>query len=245
MDTAAPDLTARFYRLSVPPDTNVMAGDHLATDDGEVTLQPIDHASLVLRWKELLIYNDPVGGAGPYAHLPKADLILVSHTHGDHFHAATLTATLRDTGMIVAPAAVYGSLSAALRAKAISLANGQSTNLLGLTVEAVPAYNANHPKGAGNGYVLTVGGRRVYFSGDTGDAPEIRALTGIDVAFVCMNVPYTMTVNQAAAMVRAFQPRVVYPYHYRNQDNSLANLTMFRSLVGREFGIEVRRREWY
>lgn len=245
LDTAAPHVGARFYRLSALPDTHVIAGDHLATDDGEATIHPIDHASLVLGWKNLMIYNDPVGGGGPYAHLPRADLILVSHTHTDHLHAATLTATLRDTGMIIAPAAVYSSLSATLRAKTISLANGQSTNLLGLTVEAVPAYNSNHPKGVGNGYVLTLGGRRIYFSGDTGDAPEIRALTGIDVAFVCMNVPWTMTVNQAAAVVRAFQPGIVYPYHYRNQDGSRANLTTFRTLVGRDLGIEVRNREWY
>ncbi len=116
---------------------------------------------------------------------------------------------------------------------------------LNLSVEAVPAYNANHPEGVGNGYVLTIGGRRIYFSGDTGDIPEMRALPDIDVAYVCMNVPFTMTVAQASSAVRAFRPAVVYPYHFRNQDNTRANTNLFKTQIGTDLGIEVRLRTWY
>jgi L-ascorbate metabolism protein UlaG (beta-lactamase superfamily) len=97
----------------------------------------------------------------------------------------------------------------------------------------------------GNGYVLTLGGKRIYMSGDTGDIPETRALQNIDVAFLCVNVPFTMTVNQAAAVTRAFAPKVVYPYHFHNQDGTYSNLTSLKSLVGYDLPIEVRIRKWY
>lgn len=236
----------RFYRAQTLADATAITGDYLATDDGEVALHPINHASVVLAWKNLAIYVDPVGGAAAYPGLPKADLLLVSHGHGDHFDAATLNAVRGANAVILAPAAVYASLSTTLKALTTPLANGQSTNLLGLTVEAIPAYNANHPKGTGNGYVVTLGGRRIYFSGDTGDIPEMKALTQIDVAFVCMNQPFTMTLAQAVGAVRAFQPKVVYPYHYRNSDGSLTDLAAFRRQLGVAGAvIEVRPRKWY
>lgn len=235
----------RFYRAIELDEAAPQAGDHVATAAGEVLIRPVNHASLVLRWQERWIYNDPVGGLTPYQSFPRADLILISHGHGDHFDAATLNAVKQAGTLIVAPAAVYGSLSATLKAQAIPLANGAVTNVLGLTVEAVPAYNANHPKGAGNGYVVTLGGRRFYFAGDTGNTAEMRSLTDIEVAFLCMNQPFTMTVADAVHATRAFRPRVVYPYHFRNQDGSLANLTMFKQQVGTDLGIEVRVRKWY
>ena len=140
---------------------------------------------------------------------------------------------------------MYNSLSATLKNLTTVLANGASTTVSGLTIEAVPAYNANHPVGVGNGYVVTFGGRRFYFSGDTGDVAEIRALSGIDAAFLCMNVPFTMTVAQAASTTRDMKPAVVYPYHYRNQDSTLSNLVSYRQLVGTDLNIEVRTRAWY
>ena len=106
-------------------------------------------------------------------------------------------------------------MSAALKALTLPLANGSRTDVLGVGIEAIPAYNSYHIKGTGNGYVVTMGGRRLYISGDTGNIPDMRALTDIDVAFVCMNLPWTMSVNDATAAVRAFQPRVVYPYHFK------------------------------
>lgn len=245
VDGATPPSGARFYRVRTLEDGAALTGDHLGTEQGDVVLHPVNHASLVFQWNGLTIYNDPVGGAAPYAEFPRADLILVSHAHGDHFHAGTLDALKKAGTILVAPAAVYASLSAGLKALTIPLSNGASTNVLGLTVEAVPAYNANHPKGAGNGYVLTLGGRRVYFAGDTGDVAEMKALTGIDVAFVCMNQPFTMTVAQAAGAIRAFRPRVVYPYHYRNSDSTLADLNALVRQVGTDLGIEIRQRKWY
>jgi L-ascorbate metabolism protein UlaG (beta-lactamase superfamily) len=245
VDTAAPFLGRRFYRAISLDDTNALTGDHLVTLDGDVLIHPVNHASFVMKWKGLTIYNDPVGAASLYKGIPAADLVLISHAHSDHFDTGTLTAIKQAGTLMVAPAAVYTSLSTALKAITIPLAYGSSTNLLGLTIDTIPAYNSNHPKGTGNGYIVTIGGRRLYMSGDTGDIAEMKTITGIDVAFVCVNVPYTMTVNQAAAIVRIFQPKVVYPYHYKNADNSLANLTSLKQLIGSDLGIEVRQRKWY
>jgi L-ascorbate metabolism protein UlaG (beta-lactamase superfamily) len=235
----------RFYRVRDLDDPAAFTGDHLPTAAGDAVVRPVNHASLVVQWNGLVVYVDPVGGATPYASLPRADLLLVTHTHGDHFDNATLAAVGKAGAPIVAPAAVFASLTAALKTRATPLANGQVTNLLGVGIEAVPAYNANHPKGAGNGYVLGLGGKRIYLSGDTGDAPELRAMTGIDAAFVCMNTPFTMNVSQAAAMVRAFRPAAVYPYHFRNSDGTFSNLEEFRRQVGADEGVEVRVRSWY
>ena len=244
-DSAAPYFSSRFYRATELSGTNILTGDHLASTNGEIVIHPIDHASFVMSWNGKMIYNDPVGAATLYAGLPKADLILVSHSHSDHFSGATLNAVTNANTVIIAPQAVFNSLSAAQKVITIVLTNGASTNVMGLNIEAIPAYNSNHPLGTGNGYVLNVGGKRIYMSGDTGNIPEMRALTNIDVAFLCMNQPYTMTANDATNAVRAFRPGVVYPYHYRDQDGSLANASLFKQRLERDLGIEVRLRKWY
>lgn len=245
-DSTAPSNTvAQFYRARSAPDGETLAGDHLVTDDGDVLIHPVNHASFVLRWKERMIYNDHVGGSAPFSQLPPADLVLVSHQHGDHFHAATLSAVLGPEGVIIAPAAVFGMMSSALQARTTPLANGESTNVLGLTVEAVPAYNNNHPRGAGNGYVITIAGRRLYVSGDTGAIVETRALRDIDVAFLSMNVPFTMNVQEAASVARDFRPRVLYPYHYRNQNGTFADLNVLKEEIGPDAGVAIRPRDWY
>lgn len=245
LDSAAPFITNRFYFLQEVSGTNTITGDHFVTLEGEVIVRPVNHASFVMQWRERMIYNDPVGANSLYSAFPKADLILVSHTHGDHFSASTLNLVRRTNGVIIAPQAVYNQLSGALRSATIVLTNGQSTNVLGMGIEAVPAYNGNHPRGIGNGYVLTIGGKRFYMAGDTGDVAEMRALQDIDVAFLCMNVPFTMTVTAAASAARDFKPKVLYPYHYRNQDNTFANLNELKRLIGTDHGIEVRTRKWY
>jgi L-ascorbate metabolism protein UlaG (beta-lactamase superfamily) len=246
-DTAAPYLSQRFYRAESVNVTN-LSGDHLVTDDGDVVIRPVNHASLVLRWKDKTIYNDVVNGATPYVGMPRADLILVSHSHSDHFSSSTIDAVRGANAILIAPPAISNSLTVAQRSIAIFLTNGASTTAHGMTIDAVPAYNlttSNHPKGIGNGYVVTIGGRRIFFSGDTEDVPEIRALTNIDMAFLCMNVPFTMTVDKAISTVRQFRPKVVYPYHYRNSDGTFADLNEFKRRVGQDLGIEVRLRRWY
>ena len=220
--------------------------EKLGGTDGGITLHPINHATLVLEWNGHTIYVDPVGGAKALAGLPAPDLILITHQHGDHFSGPTLTAAASPKTRLLVPPSVAEQVPASLRGQTTALTNGQSFELGGMKVDAVPAYNLTaerlnfHPKGRDNSYVLTLGGKRLYFSGDTEDIPEMRALKNIDVAFVCMNLPYTMDVQHAASAVREFKPAVVYPYHYRGAD-----LEQFKKLVGTDAGVEVRLRDWY
>jgi L-ascorbate metabolism protein UlaG (beta-lactamase superfamily) len=221
-------------------------GDLVATSDGDLIIHPINHATFVMGWKDKTIYVDPVGTGKRFDGLPKPDLILVTDIHGDHLSPETLEAVADAKASIVAPSAVAEKLSEKSRKQTIVLANGETKSVAGVSIEAVPMYNLTadrlqyHNKGRGNGYVVTLGGKRVYISGDTEDIPEMRALKNIDVAFVCMNLPYTMTEEQAASAVRAFKPKIVYPYHYRGSD-----MAKFKKLVGDDSGVEVRLRDWY
>ena len=247
-DSAAPYHPSRFYaavELSTAPP---LTGDQLATPDGSVIIHPINHASLVLEWKGTIIYVDPVGGATPFQDLPRADLILVTHGHGDHLHTGTIDSVRGANAAIVATPAVHSSLPAAQKALTTVLTNGASAPVKGIPIDAVPAYNlttTHHPKGVGNGYILTLGGKRIYIAGDTEDTPELRALRNIDVAFLPVNQPYTMTVAKAADAIREFRPKVVYPYHYRNATGAHSDLNALKTQVGADLGIEVRLRNWY
>jgi L-ascorbate metabolism protein UlaG (beta-lactamase superfamily) len=220
--------------------------DSIATKDGPLKISPINHATLALEWNDRTIYVDPVGGARMFQGLPKPELILVTDIHGDHFSKETLAEMAGANTKIVCPAAVAEQMTPELRKSAMVLTNGQVEEISGVKIEAIPMYNLTaerlkyHTKGRGNGYVLTLGGKRIYISGDTEDIPEMLALKNIDVAFVCMNLPYTMTVDQAARAVLTFKPKIVYPYHYRGSD-----LSKFKELVGTNPGIEVRLRDWY
>jgi len=244
-DSAAPFAINRYLRVAQPAETNLLTGDNFPTEDGEIVIHPVNHASFVMKWKDLVIYNDPVGGASPYQSFPRADLILVSHDHSDHYDATTLNAVRKTNSIIITPRAVYNTLPTALKSLTTVLTNGSSTSALGLQIDAIPAYNGNHPKGTGNGYILTVGGKHVYMTGDTGNITEMRALTNIDVAFVCMNVPFTMSIPDALTALRAFRPKVVYPYHYRNQDGTLTDLNSLKRQLGVDPGVEIRVRKWY
>jgi L-ascorbate metabolism protein UlaG (beta-lactamase superfamily) len=223
-----------------------LTGDRVTTKDGDLVIHPINHATLALGWKDLTILIDPIGGAARFANLPKPDLVLITDIHGDHLNADTLKAVATGKTLLVAPAAVAETLPAEFHSRTTILTNGETKLLRGILIEAVPMYNTTpdrakyHVKGRGNGYVLTFADKRIYLSGDTEDIPEMRALKNIDVAFVCMNLPYTMTPEQAARAVREFCPKVVYPYHCRGSD-----LEKFKKLVGDDVGVEVRLRDWY
>jgi L-ascorbate metabolism protein UlaG (beta-lactamase superfamily) len=245
-DSAAPFSSSRFYRAEQLTGSNILTGDNLTTTNGDIVFHPVNHASFVMSWNGKWIYNDPVGGAAPYAGFPRADLILVSHIHSDHYDTTTLSAVRGSNGVIIAPQAVYNAMSASLQTNTWVLTYNASTNIIGINILAVPGYNGNHPFGINNCYVLTVGGKRIFTSGDTGDVPEIRAVTNIDVAFVCMNLPFTTNWIGATNMIRAMRPRVVYPYHYRDSPgNTVTNPPLFKQMLGLDPGVEVRLRGWY
>lgn len=218
--------------------------------DGEIAVHPIEHATFVLASGDCTVAVDPVGGGERFAAFPTPDLILITDVHGDHADAETVAALAGEATVVVAPAAVAETLGDAAPAGLRVLANGESAAIGAIGVEAVPMYNLTedrlerHPKGRGNGYVVSLAGKRLYVSGDTEDIPEMRALAGIDLAFVCMNLPYTMTVEAAADAVLAMKPRVVYPYHYRGQEG-LSDVGRFAALVAADPEIEVRQLDWY
>ena len=228
--------------------TQLIVPDYEKVKGGELMIQPITHATLVLRYNKTNIYIDPTGGAAAFSGLGAPGLILITDIHGDHFDPKTLDAINTAHAVMVVPQAVADKLPAETdKQKLVILKNGDKSTQAGISIEAVPMYNlpeapdAFHTKGRGNGYVLTIGGKRVYISGDTEDIPEMRALKNIDIAFVCMNLPYTMDVNQAAPGVLAFKPKVIYPYHYRGQD-----VNTFKTLVNAgDKKIDVRLRNWY
>jgi L-ascorbate metabolism protein UlaG (beta-lactamase superfamily) len=225
-----------------------LAEDSLATEAGPAAIHPVNHASFVLTWNDMAIYVDPVGGAEAYSTFPMADLVLVTHTHHDHLDPGTIAGIRTPKTHIVAPATVAEELGE-LDGLAV-MANGEKSEWGGVGIEAIPMYNLTperagfHPQGDGNGYVLTLGGTRIYIAGDTEDIPEMRALKDIDAAFVCMNLPYTMDVEHAADAVREFKPKVVYPYHYRGK-GGMSDIDLFAKLVGKDSGTEVRLLDWY
>jgi L-ascorbate metabolism protein UlaG (beta-lactamase superfamily) len=228
------------------------APDVLSTSQGPLTIQPQEHATLVLSLPNLTIYADPTGGAANYTGLKAPDLILVTDIHGDHFDPKTLAEVSTASTVIIAPKAVADKFTADIKGKVVVLANGDKTEQSGIAIDAIPMYNLpasttdpRHPKGRGNGYVLTIGGKNIYLSGDTQGIPEMRALKNIDVAFVCMNLPYTMDVNEAADAVLAFKPKIVYPFHYRGT-NGFSDVKAFKAKVeAGDKNIEVRLRNWY
>lgn len=220
-----------------------LAVDRLPTEGGDIEIRPIQHGSLLLSFGGQHIFVDP-WSSGPLPSEPKADLILITDIHGDHLDPPGIEKVKGDNTIIVGPAAVAEQLPGTL-----VLANGQKQQFAGVSVEAVPMYNIargptegelRHPPGRGNGYILTLGGKRVYVSGDTSCTPEMKGLKNIDAAFVCMNMPYTMPPEEAAECVAAFKPKVVYPYHFRGSD-----LQKFQEPLAQLEGVEVRIRSWY
>ncbi|WP_422004987.1 MBL fold metallo-hydrolase [Roseivirga pacifica] len=225
--------------------------DFISTNKGELKIQPVTHGSLVLEWDGKIIYVDPYGGANLYEGLKAPDYILITDIHGDHLNPATLNEVATSNAKIYVPQAVYDQMPEDLKSQANVVSNGASRKVDGFTITAIPMYNlpesedAFHTKGRGNGYVLGLGGKKVYISGDTEDIPEMRRLKNIDIAFVCMNLPYTMTVDAAADAVLAFKPKTVYPYHYRGTEG-LSDVNKFKSTVNEgNKSIDVKLKNWY
>lgn len=225
--------------------------DKLPTTNGDITLTPILHATLVLEWNGKTIYIDPYDNADRFADFDDPDLILITHAHGDHMNKGTLSGLNLENTQIVAPQSVVDELGSLKIGKLISLKNDETIEVLGTKVTGIPMYNlpedesSRHKKGWGNGYVLELGGERLYFSGDTEDIKEMRQLKDIDYAFVCMNLPYTMNVETAADAVLDFAPKVMYPFHYRGQ-GGLGDVAKFKRIVNEgNTDIEVRLRNWY
>ncbi len=182
------------------------------------------HATLALKYGNTVIYIDPVTQHADYAALPKADIILVTHEHSDHLDPGAIAAARGAATTVLVAAKCAGQIPGA-----VVLHNGDSRAVNGIRVEAVPAYNVvhlraagrpYHPKGNGNGYVLTLGDRRVYVAGDTENTREMKGLKGIDIAFLPMNLPYTMTPEMVADAALAFRPKILYPYHFGETDTS-------------------------
>lgn len=225
--------------------------DVIETNRGNLTIQPITHGTLVLTWNGKTIYVDPYGGAQAFAGIAPADLVLITDIHKDHLDLETLRALPVNKAVFVVPQAVADELPETFKDQLVVLKNGKNTEQFDMNITAIPMYNlpetedSRHPKGRGNGYVLEMGGKKIYLSGDTEDTEEMRGLQNIDVAFVCMNLPFTMTVQQAASGVLAFKPKIVYPYHYRGQEG-LSDVNEFKKLVNAgNKNIDVRLRNWY
>ena len=195
--------------------------DIFSVEGGTLRITFISHGTLMLQWNDLVLHVDPVGAEADYSKLPKADLVLVTHEHRDHLDAKAIETIRKPNTVIVLNGRSYEQLK-----EGIVMKNGDTQSLLGVKIEAVPAYNTTegrdqfHPRGRDNGYILTIGGKRVYIAGDTEDIPEMKQLRNIDIAFLPMNQPYTMTPRQAASAARAFKPKILYPYHYGETDAS-------------------------
>ena len=229
-----------------------IAADTIPAKGGNIELTPMTHAHVQVEFGGKVIHVDPTMMSNVKAGKP-ADMIIITDIHGDHMDQKAIDALKKANTIVVAPQAVAGKLTGV---KAEVIGNGQTRTIDGVQIAAVAGYNVErgpkpgtffHDKGRANAYVLTLGGQRIFFSGDTECVPEIKALTNIDVAFVTMNLPYTMPPEEAAACVKAFKPRIVYAYHYRGMGEPTPeqNLEAFRAAMKGTAGIEVRTPNFY
>jgi L-ascorbate metabolism protein UlaG (beta-lactamase superfamily) len=202
--------------------------DTLETSGGALEITPLGHASVMFKYRGQVIHVDPFGKMADYSKLPKADLVLITHEHFDHFDPDALRKIMKEKTPVVSTEVVSRKL------KHVSvMRNGDVKEIMGLNIEAVPAYNIVHkgkggkpfhPKGRGNGYVITFRDKRVYIAGDTENTPEMKSLKGIDTAFLPVNLPYTMDAEMVVDAVKAFKPKILYPYHYALGKSDLPRL---------------------
>jgi L-ascorbate metabolism protein UlaG (beta-lactamase superfamily) len=216
--------------------------DVIPTSVGELKITFIGHGTLMFTFDSKIIHVDPFSRLADYSELPQADLILVTHDHGDHLDPKVIEVIRKEGTELILTKACNEKVSGGK-----IMANGDTETVLGLRIEAVPAYNVVHKrdngqpfhaKGVGNGYVITFGDKRVYVAGDTENTPEMKALNDIDIAFLPMNLPYTMTPEMVADAAKAFQPKILYPYHFGSTDTG-----KLLALMKDEKGIEVRIRD--
>lgn len=198
--------------------------DTIATKDGPLIITFVGHASIYFEWQNEVIHVDPSSREANYYELPKATKIFVTHHHGDHCDPASLKAISQDKTKTF-----MSSIAHEIWNQGMVLRPGQTTNIDGINIETLPAYNLVHMNNEGqpyhvygqcNSYLLTIGGIRIFIGGDTENTPEMKALTNIDIAFLPMNLPYTMTPEMVASATRAFKPKILYPYHYGETDTS-------------------------
>ena len=198
--------------------------DVITTSAGDLEVTMIGHGSLMMTFGGKVVHIDPFSRLTDYAELQQADLIIITHHHSDHLDLKAMQKVRTKETMVVLTKQCAETVSGG-----ITMKNGDVRTVEGIEIKAVPAYNLVHkrddgrlfhPKGEGNGYVMTFGDKRVYVAGDTENTPEMKALERIDYAFLPMNVPYTMTPEMVVDAVDAFKPKVVYPYHYGETDTS-------------------------
>ncbi|MFZ5519227.1 MAG: MBL fold metallo-hydrolase [Candidatus Zhuqueibacterota bacterium] len=232
-----------FLGLSLQAQSeNKFEKDTIKTAGADLEITFIGHGTLMFQFNGKVIHVDPVGEYADYAQLPKADLILVTHEHGDHLDPDAISILKKDDTEII----LTGTCRKQLGWGTV-MANNETRTAKGFRIESVPAYNLVHkrsngqpfhPKGQGNGYIIAFADQRVYIAGDTENTPEMKKLTDIDIAFLPMNLPYTMTPDMVADAARAFRPRILYPYHFGNTDTG-----QIIKLLANEKDIEVRIRK--
>ena len=225
--------------------------DTIHSNEGPIIIQPITHGTLVLKWKDNTIYVDPYGGAEAFNGMDAPNLILITDIHGDHTNLETLKGLDTQNATFLVPPAVAEILNKDYEKQITVIKNGGMSVHGDIFINALPMYNlpeaadSKHPRGRGNGYFINLGGKTIYISGDTEDIKEMRDLRRIDVAFICMNLPYTMDIHQAADAVLDFKPKIVYPYHYRGNPD-MSDTEAFKKLVNsKNKKIKVRLKNWY
>jgi L-ascorbate metabolism protein UlaG (beta-lactamase superfamily) len=218
-----------------------MESDTIKTSKGDLVISFLGHATLMMSYGGKIIHVDPVSSEVDYTKLPKADIILITHEHFDHMDLKAVNIIKTGATKIVGSSEVGRQIPGIVVMK-----NGDTQTVDGLKLEAVPAYNIInmrapgkpfHPKGVGNGYIVVFGDKRLYIAGDTENTPEMKRLQKIDIAFLPMNLPYTMTPEMVADAAKAFQPKILYPYHFGETDT-----TKLTALLKDEKGIDVRIR---